>query len=889
MATVEEKDAILAQLLGLGFDFDLCQSALETCSTVEAATDWILTSQNPNSQHGNPYTSDRPTLRLGSGSSSATVPQPLDATTKFNTSDASSSIGTAPLPFHSRHDIPDDDEYTRDSKEKAARLAQETKRQKNAEREAHRRALVQIKEDREKIKIRRTHIPADEDHVMSDAQLKSSSSVPATPASRRMTTEAERIAQDQKRQRAMDREAHRRALLEIKADREAQRNRSNHTTSASAQPLVTSSSQTPPDTALIQIRFPDGSSVRQAFPAVTKLEALFELVAKREAGDVELVSRQDPLVFPDPPPSTVPLAMLQNDTVPGTWPEEDVAGRSEATQNRMEEGDRTPAQQPPPGPPFEDAGPQPQIQPQVQLPSHFLPAPFPIPPILPAHDDDHDMLLNLNNPDPRRPMWAADAGVGHRLVAADSADTAAAADDAEPEPTRPTREMRVQVLEAAARTVPRVGERARLRSPHILHRHREIAPPFTAFRLVGCCGAPAREADRHAEPRQDRAGEAGESLLPPKRQIRHVHPRHRLAARCPWQIAVRAGCDEAQLEGVRRLRNLEHLDLSNCKVSDRAVPTLAKFATLQSLALAKTKITTAGLCKFATESASQNHLRSLSLEGCLGVGGKDVFASLENLTALIHLNLSSTSLQPGQKTSALRGAFAQLETLDVSKTQLIDKDLVRVVCGFREMRELNLTGCPELGREGLIWVAKELRSLTHVHFPNREHELDDTLVQFAHLPLTHLDLTGFLNVTDEGAHTIAQMKTLEYLGLEGTKITDVGMEGFKDLNELRELYLDRTSVSDVGIQHILGLAHLQTLSTSRTGITNASLIHISEASFARGLRILNMAGCLINLVNLNLDFTNVSRSCLRHLEELPLLQPVRLMGITLEYDSDDEE
>lgn len=44
------------------------------------------------------------------------------------------------------------------------------------------------------------------------------------------------------------------------------------------------------------------------------------------------------------------------------------------------------------------------------------------------------------------------------------------------------------------------------------------------------------------------------------------------------------------------------------------------------------------------------------------------------------------------------------------------------------------------------------------------------------LPLEHLDLTGFLNVTDDGAEHIAEMKHLRYLSLDGTKVTDAGVE-----------------------------------------------------------------------------------------------------------------
>jgi hypothetical protein len=38
-----------------------------------------------------------------------------------------------------------------------------------------------------------------------------------------------------------------------------------------------------------------------------------------------------------------------------------------------------------------------------------------------------------------------------------------------------------------------------------------------------------------------------------------------------------------------------------------------------------------------------------------------------------------------------------------------------------------------------------------------------------------MDLSSFVNLTDEGLQYISEMKDLEYLGLNGTKITDEGL------------------------------------------------------------------------------------------------------------------
>jgi hypothetical protein len=46
-----------------------------------------------------------------------------------------------------------------------------------------------------------------------------------------------------------------------------------------------------------------------------------------------------------------------------------------------------------------------------------------------------------------------------------------------------------------------------------------------------------------------------------------------------------------------------------------------------------------------------------------------------------------------------------------------------------------------------------------------------------------MDLSSFVNLTDEGLQYISDMKDLEYLGLNGTKITDEGLFYLKGKNQ----------------------------------------------------------------------------------------------------------
>lgn len=79
-----------------------------------------------------------------------------------------------------------------------------------------------------------------------------------------------------------------------------------------------------------------------------------------------------------------------------------------------------------------------------------------------------------------------------------------------------------------------------------------------------------------------------------------------------------------------------------------------------------------------------------------------------------------------------------------------------------------------------------------------------------------------------------------------------------------------------------GLSKLETLSLCRTKVSNIGLClmgDFEQTSFARTLRTLNLSQCnlvsdkgvrglagMINLCNLNLDHTSVSKSCVKYLK-----------------------
>ncbi|KAI8338149.1 hypothetical protein BC941DRAFT_33511 [Chlamydoabsidia padenii] len=364
------------------------------------------------------------------------------------------------------------------------------------------------------------------------------------------------------------------------------------------------------------------------------------------------------------------------------------------------------------------------------------------------------------------------------------------------------------------------------------------------------------------------------------------------------------GCDlitDAGIKQLETLRYLDYLDISNCKITDKGLKSITELPSLLYLNMSKTRITDGGLQWFATHSQCQQTLETLLLSGCKSIKSSNTFTSIQGFIALVHLSLGGTGIGKQEMApQSMKHLNKSLETLDVSNTGITDDDMIQLVAGFGRLKELKLGGCTEITTSGLARFAKGLLHLEMIQFPNREHELDDILIRFIDTPLRHLDLTGFLNVTDDGVKHIAKMTQLNYLSLTGTKVTDDGIAQLKDLQELEKLYLDQTSVSDRGLLSLNGLIKLNTLSLGRTQISNIALVVMGnneETGYASQLRTLNLQKChgvsdkgvkalagMTNLTNLNLDHTEVSLQCSGYLKDLEFLKPVRLLGINKQED-----
>ncbi|KAF9582791.1 hypothetical protein BGW38_010756 [Lunasporangiospora selenospora] len=304
---------------------------------------------------------------------------------------------------------------------------------------------------------------------------------------------------------------------------------------------------------------------------------------------------------------------------------------------------------------------------------------------------------------------------------------------------------------------------------------------------------------------------------------------------------------------------------------------------LTTLRLSQTKVTSTGMARIIAESSWKSSLHTLDLSYCEGVSGSMVLLNLEELTNLQMLHLNNTlafDRSPIRQPS--KESFSRLISLDLSRTPISSDDLVILTGCIPTLKTLNLTSC--------------LRNLSHVSFPSREHSLLTVMPTAAGLPLTNLDFSGFVFVTDEVVLALESVTTLQILSLAGTKLTDRGSVAFTRMASLKELSLDRTNIGDKTMGYLRDLGRLEVLSMNRCRrLTTEGVIALSKcAFFGLVLKRLSLGynkyihdealtvfvRCL-GLSTLNLEHTDVSEQKALFLQNsLENLKQLRIKGVT---------
>ncbi|ORZ24500.1 hypothetical protein BCR42DRAFT_403073 [Absidia repens] len=932
-------DAKLAYLLNLGFDYEKCLTALGLYDDLQEASNWMLTTQFQDAMAPTTTQCTMPTV-------------PTNSSTQISSS--------TDISFQ------DQKELERQRMDVLKRVS-ESKKQKRLDQQARQRVLNDIKEDRGHAKQLKP-IRANAKHQQDPSAATTASTSSYTVAEDIQQTALSHIQQELKKQKKLNQVAKQRVLDDIRMDRQNKQqrkqpqNRQPTTSSSSSAVAPTATSHNDHNarqkTALIQFKLTNGSLVRQSFDGTALLESVYKFVTDQENGsghpmdsdehiclvsafprrtfgpEEGQISVQDAGFLPNVSLNINRVSTSISATPLGTMEMDENDDGDEEIYSASEDEDE------------ED--------------DNFIRQPIADPHRSRRRHTDRLPFARQNRV--TNPNWSW-GRPGHRLGNEEDASIAPAlienTSQQEEEDSVETSRRQNMLTAIEQRRTSLKDNDSNINGVGGANQNK-ISKDVTSLKetcfsqVAAILSSSSKDTQRLLKNlvciSPDMASLLLSRLMATRkldrlslsRLVRHCYLQHvtldsyvygtdslleELSHANSLIKLVLRGCDLMTDAGIRYLEGLkylEYLDVSDCKITDKGLKSITKLSSLVYLNLSKTHITDAGLQWFTRTTHCQPHLETLLLTGCKGIKSPCTFSSLQDFTALAHLSLGGTCI--GKQEVApkdMRQLNQSLALLDICRTDITDNDLVQLIAGFGQLKELKLGGCPNITTRGLARFANNMHQLEIIQFPDREHDLDDILIRFKDCPLRYLDLTGFLQVTDVGAQHIAKMTQLQYLSLSGTKVTDEGVAQLKGLQELEKLYLDKTNVTDAGLSQIKGLRLLNTLSLGRTKISNEGLQamgNVEETNYALQLRTLNLQNCenvsdlgvkalaskkgyniiytvneqlnnlffiffiffildMVNLSNLNLDHTGVSLQCVNHLKDLVYLKPVRLLGI----------
>jgi len=294
--------------------------------------------------------------------------------------------------------------------------------------------------------------------------------------------------------------------------------------------------------------------------------------------------------------------------------------------------------------------------------------------------------------------------------------------------------------------------------------------------------------------------------------------------------------DDAAVESLSGLEQLDTLALTNSSLTDAAVETIVRaFPNLVDLDLSSNTNMTGAALKWISglerlerlgllqnrfndlntrRLAKLQSLEVLDLRGNMEAGDMtlDVLGKLPKLRALKHRSTAVTDdgierLAAGKSLTALLlqdfaitdaagpalGRIGTLESLEIFRCQGLGSDGVLALAPLEKLGRLTLRDLPEMGDAGLAVLA-DLTSLERLTL----HEL--------------------ASVGDEGLRHLAAVKGLEVLDIWSLpKMTDATIDVIAALPALKELSIRETGVTDAGLAKLAALPALESLTFKNNG------------------------------------------------------------------------
>ncbi|XP_077564306.1 uncharacterized protein LOC144179739 [Haemaphysalis longicornis] len=270
------------------------------------------------------------------------------------------------------------------------------------------------------------------------------------------------------------------------------------------------------------------------------------------------------------------------------------------------------------------------------------------------------------------------------------------------------------------------------------------------------------------------------------------------------------------------MRSLEILDLSLCDISDAALQSVSKIATLKKLVLA---------CIDDLTGQSIHHLATGRF-------------SLSTLDISFCNNIDDEAISNVCRGRGLLG----LTKLKMNGCPITDFGLSIVALNLVDLTVLNISDCKLVSKDGIAVVAAHLQRLRAIHMEYCSGVTNGALKQLLRMPsLEVANLKGCRRITGRGMALIPAGETpsnILEMDISFTNIGDTGLRHIaQGMQKLRGLSVSGCKISDKGLGRIARhLSCLRTLELSRcTGITDRGIKLV--ACNLKNLRFIDINDC----------------------------------------------
>lgn len=206
------------------------------------------------------------------------------------------------------------------------------------------------------------------------------------------------------------------------------------------------------------------------------------------------------------------------------------------------------------------------------------------------------------------------------------------------------------------------------------------------------------------------------------------------------------------------------------------------------------------------------------------------------------------------------------------------------LCKITSLQHLSLSGITEKNSNSLLEPISHLASLRSIELGPVSNESLANLKNCSQLE--GLMLWNVDNLTDKGLESLAKMRKLKFLTIEGGKITGNGIKFITQCTELKTLELGRNpELGDELAQYICQLKSLCRLDLRDTQVGDATLREIAQLpsllSLGLGRTKVSDAGvrslpALTQLLELNLYGTNISDAAVADISQCHQLESLYL-------------